>query len=607
VTTAATLPHWDMTVIYPGLESDEFAQGFRTLQADIAALKGLFDAEQIAQCPPAPLEQSVVARFERVIQRLNAVLTEMHTLSRYILAFRATDSRNALAQARYSELEHHLMLLDQLSTRFTAWIGSLDVEALIAASPVAEAHAFALCQAKLRAAHLMTPAEEALATELNVTGGAAWGKLYENLTSQLLVPLERDGQRQDVPMSVVRNMAYAADRAVRHQGYEAELAAWEKAAQPLAAALNSIKGQVQTLARRRGWESPLDEALFSTRIDRETLEAMMGAAREAFPDFRRYLHAKARTLGLSKLAWYDLFAPVGRGGRAWAFDEATAFIIEQFGAYSTKMRDFAARAFRDSWIDAEPRAGKEGGGFCMWLRADESRILVNFTPSYNAMSTLAHELGHGYHNLNLAERTPLQRSTPMTLAETASIFCETLVKHAALQRATPAEQLEIIEASLQGNCQVVVDITSRFLFEQRVFEGRRQRELSVEELCNIMLETQRETYADGLDEAVLHPYMWAAKPHYYSSGRSFYNFPYMFGLLFGLGCYARYQQDPEEFKRSYDALLSSTGLADAATLAGRFGIDLRAPAFWRGSFDVVRRDIDRFEALVDGRGAQAGQ
>ncbi len=599
MTTASTLPHWDMTVVYPGLDSAEFAEGFRAVQASIARLRNLFDAEQINAGPARPMDDATVERAERMVQRLNAVLTEVHTLSRYLAAFRSTDSRNTEAQARWSELEQHLVLLAQLSTRFTAWIGTLDGEALIAQSELAAAHAFTLREARLRAAHLMAPAEEALASELNVTGGAAWEKLYDTLTSQLTLSLELNGQTQELPMSVVRNQAYAADRDLRQRAYEAEIAGWQRVAPSLAAALNSIKGQVNALSRRRGWVSPLDETLFQTRIDRETLEVMLQAAREAFPDFRRYLELKARALKLPRLAWYDLFAPLGSGGRAWTFNDATAFIVEQFGAYSPKMRDFAARAFREHWIDAEPRPGKEGGGFCMWLRRDESRILVNFSASYNGMSTLAHELGHGYHNLNLAQRTPLQRSTPMTLAETASIFCETLVKHAALQHASPAEQLEIIEASLQGNCQVTVDITSRFLFEQGVFERRQQRELSIDELCQIMLDSQRETYSDGLDAAALHPYMWAAKPHYYSSDRSFYNFPYMFGLLFGLGCYARYQRDPDEFRRGYDDLLSSTGLADAATLAARFGIDLHAPDFWRGSLDVIRGDIARFQALIE--------
>jgi oligoendopeptidase F len=236
----------------------------------------------------------------------------------------------------------------------------------------------------------------------------------------------------------------------------------------------------------------------------------------------------------------------------------------------------------------------------MSIRGDESRVFANFKPGFPGVSTLAHELGHGYHNFNLAGRTMLQRSTPMTLAETASIFCETIIRHAALALGGPAEQMEILEATLQGSCQVVVDITSRFLFERAVFDRRRARELAVDELNQLMLDAQRETYGDGLDAHALHPYMWAVKPHYYSTGRPFYNFPYMFGLLFGLGLYARYQQDGAAFKAGYDELLAATGLADAATLAARFGIETRAPQFWRDSLAIVRADIDRFVALVDG-------
>jgi oligoendopeptidase F len=324
---------------------------------------------------------------------------------------------------------------------------------------------------------------------------------------------------------------------------------------------------------------------------------MFAAAHEVFPDFRRYLRAKAGALGLDTLAWYDLFAPLG-SGREWSFDESAHFIIEQFGTYSPRLSEYAARAFREQWVDAEPRSGKRDGAFCMSVRGDESRVLANFKPAFGGMSTLAHELGHGYHNLNLAGRTMLQRATPMTLAETASIFCETIVRHAALGSAGRSEQIEILDASLQGSCQVVVDITSRFLFEQRVFERRRQRELSIDEFCALMLETQRETYGDGLDQSALHPFMWAVKPHYYRTDESYYNFPYMFGLLFGLGLYARYQKDPDAFRAHYDELLASTGLADAATLAARFEIDIRAATFWRGSLDVIRGDVEQFERLV---------
>ncbi len=599
--TSTNLPHWDMTVIYPGLASPEFAAGFQSVTDAIGGLTTLFDQEHIGKRDPQPLDDATVQTFERVMKRYNAVLAEYRTLSAYIHAFVSTDSRDNLAQAKYSELQGHSVKLYQLGTRFTAWIGSLDVEGLIERSTVAAEHAYVLRQAKTEAEHLMSPAEEALAAELNVTGGAAWGKLHSNVTSQLSVPIEINGAVESLPMSVIRNMAADANRETRQRAFEAELATWERVAVPLAAAMNSIKGEVNTLSAHRGWDSPLDEALFGASIDRQTLDAMFTAARESFPVFRRYLHAKARALGLPTLAWYDLLAPVGASGRAWSFEASEQFIVSQFGSYSQRLSDYAARAFHESWIDAEPRPGKRDGAFCMPLRTDESRVFANFKPTYDGMSTLAHELGHGYHNMNLAARTMLQRNTPMTLAETASIFCETIVREAALKNANAEERIEILEASLVGSCQVVVDITSRFLFEQGVFATRRTRELSVDELNAMMLQAQRDTYGDGLDANQLHPYMWAMKPHYYSTGRSFYNFPYMFGLLFGLGLYARYRQDPDAFRQQYDDLLSSTGLADAATLAARFGIDTRTPDFWRASLATIAGEVDQFEEAIGAR------
>jgi pepF/M3 family oligoendopeptidase len=587
-----------MSVVFPGLDSPEFKQALATLQSDIVGLGALFNEVGVEQREPVPLSDESVQAVERVLERYNAVLTQVRTLAAYISAFVSTDSRDTLAQARQSELQQQTLRLAQLGARFTAWVGALDVEGLIERSQTARDHAYLLRKANEESRHLMPPAEEALAIELNLSSGSAWAKLHSNATSQLSVPVEVDGETRELPMSVVRNLAYDADRAQRRRGYEAELGAWQRVAVPLAAALNSIKGEVNTVSRRRSWDTPLDAALFDANIDRQTLDAMFEAAYESFPDFRRYLRAKAAALGLNALAWYDLFAPMGGDGRPWTFDQAREFIIQQFGSYSQKMADFAARAFRERWIDAEPRDGKRDGAFCMALRNDESRVLSNFKPAFDGMRTLAHELGHGYHNTNLARRTILQSETPMTLAETASIFCETIVRHAALRDANCQEQIEILEASIQGSCQVVVDITSRFLFEQGVFERRRQRELSVDELCDLMLDSQLRTYGDGLDQSVLHPYMWAVKGHYYSTGRSYYNFPYMFGLLFGLGLYARYQADPDGFRQSYDDLLASTGLADAATLAARFGIDIRTPAFWRASLDLVRADIARFEQLV---------
>ena len=603
---SGSLPRWDLRPIFPGVDSPELDRELEQVTRDIGVLADLFDAREIGgEGAPSDLRRAAEV-FDKVIDRLNDVLERAWTIRAYLMSVVSADSRDDVAQARLSELRRQQVELSKLETRFAAWLGLLDADSLVDRSAEAREHEYSVRRAQEMAQHLMSRPEEELAAELDPSGGTAWRKLHRDAASQIVVALEVDGEARELSMSELRNLAFHADRDVRRAAYEAELRAWETWAVPFAAAINSIKGQVNTITSRRGWASALDEALFTNAIDRQTLDAMLSAVRETLPTLRRYFDVKARRLGLPILAWYDLFAPVGgrESGvdRTWQFEVAREFIVQQFGTYSERLRDFGIRAFDERWIDAEPRPGKSGGAFCVLIRRDESRILANYTLTYSGVSTLAHELGHGYHNVTQADLTPLQRRMPMTLAETASTFCETIVQEAALLDASASEQLLILEASLERSTQVTVDILSRFLFESRVFEGRRRRELSVGELCDLMLEAQRETYSDRLDGEALHPYMWAVKPHYYGE-QSFYNFPYTFGLLFGLGLFARYQVDPDVFRAGYDELLASTGRADAATLAAGFDIDLRSPAFWRASLDVIVKDLQRFEALVDAQAA----
>lgn len=597
------LPHWDVSVLYPSLESAEFAQGFAACIADIQSLSALFDELDISRQDARPLHDKAVSVVESVLERFGAVSEAANTMRAYITSFVSTDSRNDLALARMSEFQNQALTLSLLWTRFAAWLGGLDVEALIARSPRAAEHAFLLLRTREQATHLMSPAEEELAATLSLSGGSAWAKLHRIYSSQLSVPVQQEagGPLVDVPMSAARNLAYHPVRGVRQTAYQNELAAWEQAAVPLAACMNGVKGEVNTLTGRRGWSSALEQSLFDNGIDGETLDAMMTAAFDAFPIFRRYLRAKAQMLGLDALTWYDLFAPVVSNGHEWSYDEATNFILEQFQTYSPRMGGLARRAFAEGWVDAEPRSGKSDGAFCMRLRGDESRILSNFKPSYSGLSTLAHELGHAYHGHVIAVQPPLLRRYPMTLAETASIFCETIVRRAALAVVDAQEQVNILEASLMGACQIVVDISSRYLFEKSVFAKRGPRELAAAELNELMLDAQRQTYGDGLDQAVMHPYMWAVKPHYYSADRSFYNYPYMFGLLFGLGLYAHFLDDGDAFRAQYDDLLASTGTVSAHELASRFGIDIRSQDFWQSSLDVIREDVDKFETLASSR------
>jgi pepF/M3 family oligoendopeptidase len=398
-------------------------------------------------------------------------------------------------------------------------------------------------------------------------------------------------------MPILLNLRTHAEEDVRRRAYEVESKAWDSVRESLAACLNGIKGEVITLNKRRGREDALHSALDAARIDRKTLEAMLEARRDSFPVFRKYFQHKAKLIGKEKLAWWDIFAPVGSSGKT-TYEEARDFIIRNFKNFSPELADFAKRAYDHNWIDAEMRDGKEPGGYCTGIQKNlESRIFVNFDGSQDQIATIAHELGHAFHNECAYQfnKTVLQQDTPMTLAETASTFCETIVTEAMLaQTNDPQAELAILEGQLNGAAQVIVDIYSRYLFEKEVFERREKAELSSDDFCDIMERAQKATYGDGLDERYLQKYMWTWKSHYYSVDLSFYNFPYAFGLLFGTGLYAIFKERGEAFVQDYKQLLASTGEATAADLADRFGINIRTKKFWADSLAIIGKRIERY-------------
>jgi len=464
--------------------------------------------------------------------------------------------------------------------------------------PALEAHRYFLEESARQSRYLMSEAEEMLAAELSLSGSTAWSKLQGMLTSQASTEIEVDGEIKRLPSPALINLRSHSDGETRKRGYEAEDKLWTTLKVPLAAALNGIKGEVNVLNRRRGREDAVHSAIDAAHIDRQSLDAMLGAMHDSFPMFRRYFKAKAKYLGKEKLPWWDLFAPVGEIKSDYNYEEAKGIILSNFGGFAPELEAFAANAFAHHWIDAEQRDGKRGGAFCMDVPGvGESRILSNFDGSFDQVSTLAHELGHGFHNdcAVKAGKTEIQKFTPMTLAETASIMCETIVTSALLKEVTnPQQELAILESQLNNDSQVIVDIYSRYLFEKEVFERREKTELNADELCEIMEEAQKATYGDGLDERYLQKWMWTWKPHYYSSGLSFYNFPYAFGLLFATGLYAIYQQRGADFVPDYINLLASTGEAPAADLAARFGIDIRTRQFWEDSLKICEKRVDRF-------------
>ncbi len=592
-------PRWDVSNIYPSLESQEFSAAFASLQKQLDDLQAFADAEFTIGIDDND-EARLSAVVSTAIDRINALSRLSRTLYAYITAFVAVDSHNMAARRKESEYEQVAVRVQQLGARFKRWIGQLGpaLEAVIAQAPTAQAHAFILRETADQARYLMGPGEEELAAVLTLSGGSAWGKLQGTVTSQLTVDFELDGRMQKLPMPALINLQTHENEEVRRRAHEAEIQAWVSVRETLAACLNGVKGETLTLERRRGRRDALHSALDRSRIDQPTLEAMLDAMQGSFPIFRRYFRAKAQRLGKRQLAWWDLFAPAGRSDRRYSFEEARQLIIANFEKFTPDLAALAVRAFDNHWIDAEQRPGKRGGGFCMSLpTVKESRILCNFDGSPDQVFTIAHELGHAFHNecIFAADKTDLQSITPMTLAETASIMCETIVTEAALAQTSDAqEELAIIETSLISAAQVIVDIYSRFLFECEVFERRSQAELSADELCEIMARAQTSAYGDGLDKEHLHPYMWTWKPHYYSPQLTFYNFPYAFGLLFATGLYAIYQERGSAFTPAFTELLANTGEASAADLAATFGIDIRSRAFWDDSLAVIGRRIDRY-------------
>ena len=430
---------------------------------------------------------------------------------------------------------------------------------------------------------------------MDMTGGSAWGQLQSFLTS--VVRVEYEGKT--VTLSEIRNLAYDGDAAVRKAAYEAEIACYEKIQDAIAFSLNNIKNQVTMVSEKRGYESPLAMTLKQSRMTKETLDAMLGAIREYLPVFRKYLRKKAEMLGHENgLPWYELFAPFGRSEKKFSVEEARDYLVTCFEKFSPDCAELMQEAFDNEWIDFFPRKGKRGGAFCAGvLGTSQSRILTNFDGNFGAVSTLAHELGHAYHNRQTEENRVLNQDYSMPVAETASTFNETHLGHFTLASATPEEKLSLLENDLMEKTQCIVDIYSRYLFETAVFEQSQTKFLMAEDLKALMLQAQKEAYGDGLDEHVMHPYMWACKGHYYSSGLSFYNFPYAFGNLFAVGLYNMFLEEGASFVPKYKAMLKATPTCTIEEAGAMVGVNLSDKKFWEGSLKLIAKDIEEFCAL----------
>jgi len=598
ITDPTELPRWNVNDVHESFEARSFTDAMERVGADMSRLEALFDEHGIRAVEPREATATDGAAADAIIASLNEAQLHGLITGTYIHATTSTNSFHEKAQSLMSEFGMTSSRLRPLTARLADWVRSLGVEGLAAVSVAAAEHEGPLRKLAERAEHQMSEVEEGLYGELVNTGSTAWQQLHSTVTSQLTAPVAMpDGATEVLPMAAVRGLASHANPAVRKAAYDAELAAWPTVAVVSAAALNGVKGEANIVNRRRGWASPLDASLFGNNVSRPTFDAMQAAVTDSLPDFRSWMRSKARLHGHDgPLPWHDLFAPLPFAPSAISWDDGIAIVRTAFDGFGGSLGTIVDRALREQWIDAAPRAGKRGGAFCAPFVGDRSLVFLNWSGSVDSAQTTAHELGHAYHNIQLAHRTPLQRALPMALAETASIFCETLVVEEGLQRMQGRDRLSLLDVDLQGSTQVVVDIHSRLLFETEVFARRQRRTLGISELNELMLQAQADAYGDGLDQSTAHPYMWAVKPHYYSS--HFYNWPYTYGLLFGLGLFAKYQEDPQRFTARYDDVLSRVGMNTAEELGAVFGFDVTDVAFWTASLDVIRARMDAYTVLA---------
>ena len=572
---------WSLKEIYPSFESEEFKRDFERFSNFREVFNSLTledNLESIKEAIAALEEFSVLSnRLGNYINLTLTANTTDETANKYRTLF-----GNAYAS------------LNSAYTKVYKFIGSVETD--ITSDENLKDYEFYFAEAKKQYKHLLSDELEDVIAKFSISGGDGWEQLFEAMTSGV----EGEFKGEKVTLSEIRNMAYDADAAVRKEAYETELKMYDTIKEPIAFALNNIKQQVLTETSLRGFESPLAQTLEASRMSRKTLDALLEAIREYLPQFRAYLKHKASLLGHENgLPFYDLFAPIGESSRRFTIEESKEFLLENFKGFSEDLAQMTKEAYENNYIDFLPRKGKVGGAFCSNLPfIKQSRILTNFSGSLSDVVTIAHELGHAYHGLHIENHRVLNQEYSMPVAETASTFNENIVMNTVIKQASDAEKVALLESQLQDTTQIIVDIYSRYLFEASVFENREKSFMFSKDLEKLMLDAQKEAYGDGLDPDAMHPYMWACKPHYYSSGLSFYNFPYAFGGLFSKGLYAIYQEQPEGFVEKYQELLRATTVTSAEDTAKVLGVDVEDSAFWKKALAQVADNIEQFIALT---------
>ena len=593
---------WDLDSLLPHPQTDGFSSKLANFRSELSRV-----ADESDRLPALQRSTAAAGAWGEFLGRYAAVAATASDLSSFIGCHAAAEAGNKQFQQLEATLASFEPDKERIATNVELALRDLspdDLAAVSAAHPQLAENAFFLQDRRQRAGLRLPKELESLAADLAVDGIHAWGRLYDRLSGALRVRVMERGEV--VEKSPGQVSLDSPERAVRENNFFAADKSWTAIGDTCADALNHIAGTRLTVYKRLGLASHLDAPLRYNRMTRATLDAMWSTVTTRKRVLLKYLAKKAELLGLDRLAWYDVHAPLPQaaclGERSLAYDHACGHVLDTFQGFSPKLGKFAEAALDGKWIETENRPGKRQGGFCTWFpTARESRIFMTYTNSPDSMSTLAHELGHAYHSHVLKDRPFFLQDYPMNLAETASTFAEAVLNEERLKAAASRdEQLVLLDGMLADAVAYLMNIHARFVFEDRFHAERANGEVPASRLGELMRAAQQEAFCDGLADDGWNPNFWISKLHFYISSLPFYNFPYTFGFLLSTGVYALAGEFGGQFADRYERLLLATGsMPTEQAVQSTLGYALSEPAFWNRSLDVVERRVEQFLELAN--------
>ena len=585
---------WNIDKIYTSFDSEGFKNDIKQIEKYISSINEI-DINSWENDKSCVLK---IEEFLKLVNEYKKIYSRIYSYSYLVLN---VDSENMRAMNTIDYLENTNSELTDAFIRFSWWLREVkDLDEIINASTYILEHGFYLKELMLKSRYLLSKKEEVVISKMKNTGSSAWERFYMELVSTTQEDISINGKVENLTLSELSNMMYEKDGSLRKIAYYKEADLCKGISQACAKCINGISGETLAISEMRGYKLPLEKVLINSRMDFETLDTMMLAIKESLPVFRKYYLKKAEILGYkSKLPFYEIYAPISKGNMKISYMEAKNLIVSSFNTFSEELACFSKKAFEDKWIDAEPRKGKGNFGLSIDIfPIKESRIMTNFSGNYIDVSILAHEIGHAYHSSKLYNETMLNTDYPTPIAETASIFCESILNNELLKTLSGNEALTILERSISDTAYYIVDFYGRYLFENELFKRRKLGPLSVEELNELMISCMRESYGDSIETETIHPYMWMNKVGYFMAGNEYLNFPYSFGVLFSKGLYNEYLKRGQEFVKQYDNFLRETSRNSIEDVAKIMGIDVHSIDFWRSTLKLIEGDMGKFISIA---------